>query len=86
MADAPWTEKYDLIVRSYCRLSEPAAPIDAGTPFTALGVDSLGLLGLIADTELAYDVTFPQTMLTVEALFTPGAFWQALQTLTADAQ
>ena len=85
MTDVPWNDDFDRILRSYCRLDSPGAPIAGDATFTALGVDSLGLLGLIGEAESVFDVTLPADLLTNEVLFMPATFWQAVQQVRADA-
>jgi acyl carrier protein len=81
MTTQSWDDKFDHLLRSYCRLAESHDTIDPDTPFDLLGIDSVGLLGLIVDSEEVFGVEFPNDMLTSDVLATPGAFWQALTDL-----
>lgn len=81
MADVPWNQDFDHLLRAHCRHTRPEEPIDPDAAFVNLGVDSLGLLSLIEEVESAFTVVFPPDMLTIEVLFSPAGFWQALQLL-----
>ena len=81
MTEQPWDEKYDHLVRSYCGRTESQDAIAPDIPFDLLGVDSVGLLGLIVDSEEIFGVECPNDMLTSDVLATPGTFWQALKDL-----
>jgi acyl carrier protein len=79
MLGLPWSEEFEKILRTHCRLVDRAAPLSPYAPFDLLGVDSIGLLGIIVDSEDAFDVDFLDELLTAEALATPIAFWESLQ-------
>jgi acyl carrier protein len=81
MTEQPWDEKFDHLLRSHRRLAESQDTIAPDVPFDLLGIDSLGLLGLIVDSEEVFGIEFPSDMLTSDVLATPGTFWQALKDL-----
>jgi acyl carrier protein len=81
MTVRPWDEKFDHLLRSYCPPQGFDGPIDPDVPFDLLGVDSVGLLSLIIDSEEIFGVELPSDMLNSEVLATPGSFWQALKEL-----
>jgi acyl carrier protein len=82
----PWADEFEQVLRSHCRFAAPDAPLDPDAPFDALGVDSIGLLGLIVESEEALEVEIPEQMLTGEVLATPATLWRAIRQLrpTAD--
>lgn len=77
----PWDEEFDHLLRSYCGIVGPRDVIGPDVPFDILGVDSVGLLGLIVDSEEIFGVEFPNDMLNSTVLATPGSFWRALRDL-----
>lgn len=80
MAPLPWDEKFDSILRAYSRLA-PAEAIDPYVPFDLLGIDSVGLLGVIVDSEEVFEVEFPSDLLVGDVLATPGSLWKAVREL-----
>lgn len=82
----PWADEFEQVLRSHCRFAAPDEALDPDASFDALGVDSVGLLGLIVENEEAFQIEIPEQMLTSEVLATPATLWQAIQQLrpTAD--
>jgi acyl carrier protein len=86
MAQAPWSEGFEKILRVHCRLADTEGPLNPELTFDLLGVDSIELLRLIFDIEEVFGVEFPNDMLTGEVLATPATFWVALQELTTNGR
>jgi hypothetical protein len=78
-----WDHAFENILRPYTRLVAPTDPIDDGASFADLGVDSLGILGLIVDSEEVFGVEIPLDLLSEDALAGPAAFWRILDGLIA---
>lgn len=76
-----WDTRFEQVLRPYCRLVAAAGPIDPDASFAELGVDSLGVLGLIVDTEEAFGIELPMDMLTEDTLAGPAAFWRTVSGL-----
>lgn len=85
MTTLPWAEEFEQVLRSRCRFAASDAALDPDASFDALGVDSFGLLGLIVESEEAFQVEFPEHMLTGEVLATPATLWRAVRQLRLGA-
>jgi acyl carrier protein len=85
MAELPWSDAFEQLLRSHCGQLDPASPIDPDSAFVALGVDSYDLLHLVLDCEKSFAVEFSDDKLTEEFFATPRTFWRALQELLAEA-
>ena len=77
----PWDERFERLLRFYSGIAGSRDVIGPDVPFDLLGVDTRGLLGLIADSEEVFGVEFPNDMLNSTVLATPGSFWRALRDL-----
>lgn len=86
MPDVPWSDEFDHIIRFHCGLSDPTVTVDPRAPFNLLGVDSVGLLNIIVESEYLFDIEFPDELLEADCLATPGALWQTLQTVVGQSQ
>lgn len=79
-----WDERYEGIMRRYCLFAPADQAIPADLEFTALGVDSLGLLGVLVDCEEEFGVTMPmETVNDIDAA-TPAKFWATIRSLLDD--
>jgi acyl carrier protein len=81
MPDFPWSDEFEHIIRTNCGLSDSTVTMDSAAPFNLLGADSITLLNIIVDSEEAFDIQFPDELLTADTLATPGTLWQALMTV-----
>lgn len=84
MEPPPWSEGFDQVLRSHCRSTDPARPIDPDAAFLLLGIDSIELLHFILDCEDLFAIDFSNELLTAELLATPRTFWSALRELLAE--
>lgn len=70
--------------REVLRPHLPYAVADDLTPdddLAALGLDSMGVVQLLADIEDGYDVELPDEILNEETFATVGSLWSALSTV-----
>lgn len=84
MKTPPWSADFDQVLRSHCRLIDPASLIDPDAAFIMLGIDSIELLHLILDCEDFFTIEFSTDTLTGEFFATPRTFWSTLQKLLAE--
>ena len=85
LENSPWSAEFERLVRARCPGSGAPDPFDPDATFSSLGVDSIGLLGILVDSEDAFDIEIPLEILTNGSLVTPRTFWAALHPLVDHA-
>jgi len=75
----PWPSKFDAVVRMHLRLLGPDQELTEDLIFANHGLDSLGMLSLLAALEHDLDVVFPDDRLTLTMFETPKSLWAAFQ-------
>jgi len=79
------------IPREFQDILRPHLPYANSSDLTApdelagLGLDSMGVVQLLADLEDHFDMELPDDILNEETFATVGSLWQALSTLVASA-
>ncbi|GGR96681.1 hypothetical protein GCM10010269_39410 [Streptomyces humidus] len=73
-----WDETYEKLVRAALTDYPPTAPLRAELPLPAHGLDSLGMVGLSARLEDAYDIEFPEGALVPASFATPADLWRVV--------
>jgi branched-chain amino acid aminotransferase len=84
-APAHWDERFEAILREYCRFVPAGQPIDPDLAFGALGVISVEVLSLLVDCEQEFGVTVPTEILENIIVATPASFWAAISRLPRPA-
>jgi len=74
----------DLIRRS-AKLLEPGEELPPDQELLEMGVDSFGLLELITNIELEFDIAIPDEMLTRETFLSASSVTQAVRHILASA-
>ncbi|TDQ04393.1 acyl carrier protein [Labedaea rhizosphaerae] len=74
-----WDEQFEELLRRYLPFLSPEDPIEGDTRLRDFGLDSLGMVELLAQLEAAYDVRFVDDALTLETFETPDVLWKTLQ-------
>ena len=74
-----WDEQFEELLRRYLPFLAPEDPIEGDTRLRDFGLDSLGMVELLAQLEAAYDVRFVDDALTLETFETPDVLWKTLQ-------
>lgn len=69
---------FETALRQSLPFLDEGTPVDADANLTELGLDSLTLLGLVAELEDRFSVELPDEMLVMETFATPSALWNAL--------
>lgn len=72
-------EQFDTLLRICGRVLDLDGPVQPDTPILAAGVDSLGIVSLIAEIEGAFSVRLPLELLSLKTLMTPASIWEALR-------
>jgi acyl carrier protein len=74
-----WNSDFEAAMREHCPLLADGSSLDPDTPLVLLGVDSMGVIGLIVELERKLNVEIPEDFLTPEIFATPGDLWKALE-------
>jgi acyl carrier protein len=80
-----WDDVFENALREHLPFVAPDEELTAGTPLRELGLDSLGVVELLATLESTYEVRFADDALRPESFDTPGVLWSTLSTVR-DAQ
>ncbi|WP_405902750.1 acyl carrier protein [Streptomyces sp. NBC_00656] len=76
-----WDEQFDILLRKQLSFLSPDEPITGNMRLREFGLDSLGMIELLAGLEAAYDVRFRDEALSLEIFETPDVLWNSLQRL-----
>jgi diaminopimelate decarboxylase len=77
----PWDAGFEAAVRPHLRRLGAGAPIPPDTELRALGLDSLALIELLVAIEDAFELEFPDELLTAQTFRTPATLWAAVDAL-----
>jgi acyl carrier protein len=72
-------QRLALIVRAHLRAVGPESPISADTPMRDLGLDSLAAVDLLFAVEQAFEISFPDSLLTENTFATLGTLQSAVE-------
>jgi acyl carrier protein len=78
-----WDDDYEKILRGSLKFLKPDQALEPDAELSALGLDSLEMVGLMASLEDHYGIVFPDEDLTVQTFRTPGSLWSVLRGLTS---
>jgi acyl carrier protein len=76
-----WDERFEEFLRRHLPFLPADAVLDEDLSLGDFGLDSMGLVGLLADLEKGYDVRFVDDSLNMENFSTPGRLWLILSAL-----
>ncbi len=76
-----WDQTFVELMRGYLPALPEDIPLHEDMSLPALGLDSVGTVGLLADLEDTYDVTFPDESIKPATFSTPGVTWSTLSQL-----
>jgi acyl carrier protein len=76
-----WDETFETTVRGHLPFLAPDEPLAADAPLRDLGLDSMGMVELMAKLEAAYDVRFLDDALTPENFQNPGVLWATVESI-----
>ncbi|MCG8916183.1 MULTISPECIES: acyl carrier protein [Actinokineospora] len=83
MASMTWDTEFECVIRCYLPSLDMDAPLDPDLVLSAFGLDSIGMVGLIASLEQMYGVVFPDEALVPANFATPRAAWATVTSLIA---
>ncbi|MFH0177902.1 acyl carrier protein [Streptomyces cacaoi] len=72
---------FESALRQSLPFLDEETPVDEHASLTELGLDSLTLLGLVAELEDRFSVELPDEMLVMETFATPSTLWGSLSKL-----
>lgn len=76
-----WPSEFEEILRERCGRLRADDEIPPDVPLATLGVDSLGMLMFVLQTEEAFGITLPETVLAGDDVNTPGSMWETVRRL-----
>lgn len=76
-----WNERFDELLRRHLPFLPADAVLNEDLSLRDFGLDSMGLVGLLADLEKDYEVRFVDDSLNLENFSTPGRLWLILSAL-----
>ncbi len=78
--DPKWDARFEEVVRPHLPRAA-GKPLRADDKLAALGLDSLQTIQVLLDIEGAYEVSFPDELLTAETFATVGSLWSAVSSV-----
>ncbi|MFE3170886.1 phosphopantetheine-binding protein [Amycolatopsis sp. NPDC059090] len=78
-------EQFEALVRPHLPLLPPGAELGANDRLFDFGLDSLGVVNLLASLEKAYRVRFTHDAMNMSTFETLGTLWTALSALLTTA-
>jgi acyl carrier protein len=75
---AIWDATFEAVLRPHLVLLDETAPVIPDLELRGAGVDSLALIELLVAFEEAYQVVFPDELITAETFRTAGSLWAAV--------
>jgi acyl carrier protein len=78
-----WDQTFERALRSYLPHLPGQSPLEPDLALPALGLDSIGMIALLATLEDAYGVVFPEEALVVTTFRTPRTIWSVVGGLLA---
>ncbi|WEH34965.1 acyl carrier protein [Streptomyces sp. AM 4-1-1] len=76
-----WDEQFEALLRKQLSFLPPDEPIEGTMRLRDYGLDSLGMIELLAGLESTYDVQFRDEALTLDTFESPERLWRTLQSL-----
>lgn len=81
-----WPGNFESAVRGYLPGLAADRPLPIDEPLVELGLDSVGLVGLMIDLEAGFGFSFDQSRLTGETFYTAGSLWTEVRAQLAAAR
>ncbi|MFI6644817.1 phosphopantetheine-binding protein [Streptomyces sp. NPDC050504] len=79
-----WDQNFEDLLRGFLPFIGADEPLTEDAPLRDLGLDSLGIVELLAALEGGYDVRFQDDALGRETFETPGVLWKVLSGLLTE--
>ncbi|MDT0266584.1 acyl carrier protein [Streptomyces sp. DSM 44915] len=74
-----WSGEFDVLLREYLTELAPDSPIDPDAPMKDLGLNSVGIVGLIVDLEEELGVFLPEEAVSPSTFYSARTLWSALR-------
>jgi acyl carrier protein len=78
MTQSVWPDEFERIVRAHATALADEDVLEPQAALFDLGLDSLGVIGLLVAVEVEFGVTLPQDALGAETFSTPQKLWSAV--------
>jgi acyl carrier protein len=75
---ASWPDTFEETLLEYLKLTDDLR-LDADVPLGDLGLDSLGVVGLIMELEGRFSFSFPEEQVTPATFYSAGSLWAAVE-------
>jgi acyl carrier protein len=76
-----WNDEFAQALRKFLPFLPPAQELEPDTDLREYGLDSLGIVELLAQLEQAFGVRFLDEALTLETFETPDVLWKTLESM-----
>ncbi|MBE1485543.1 phosphopantetheine-binding protein [Plantactinospora soyae] len=76
-----WDPEFESELRKHVKLLLGDSPLEADASLVDLGLDSLGMVGLLVDLETLYEIEFPDSSMNLETFATAGNLWGVVSRL-----
>ncbi|GAA4009616.1 hypothetical protein GCM10022384_63900 [Streptomyces marokkonensis] len=83
MAEQPWPQSFEQILRAHLTFLPADEPVVPELPLVDRGLDSLATVSLLLDLEEAFALTIPDELLTAKTFATPADLWSVIDSLVA---
>lgn len=82
LSAAPWTARYETILRQYLPLLEHNQPIYPEVSLIDLGLDSLSMVDLLLELEKHFSIKVPEDLLVERTFASPNSLWSVVHMLS----
>ena len=76
-----WPADFDELLRAHLSGIASADPVPDEVPLVDLGLDSAGLVSLLADLEDRFCIAFPDELIGVETFYSAASLWAVVRRL-----
>ncbi|MEU4792133.1 phosphopantetheine-binding protein [Micromonospora tulbaghiae] len=76
-----WPDAFDDLLRPLLPELPAGAEVPPDEPLAALGLDSLGMVGLMVELEMEFEFSFPEELVTAETFFSGRSLWSVVSGL-----
>ena len=80
-----WDEQFEQMLRAKLPFLPPEEPLAEDSNLRDYGLDSMGIIELLAELESTYQVRFADDLLRLETFATPRVLWSGLTMLRESA-
>ncbi|WP_329173324.1 acyl carrier protein [Streptomyces sp. NBC_01477] len=81
-----WSSRFERLLRRFIPLLPDSDPLYPDTPLADVGLDSLGIAGLVIELEEFFGFSFPEEKLTVATFRTSAELWAEISPLLGQTE